>query len=118
MPDPSGQWNVRLAARAEKDLREIISWTAEQFGEKQARVYAGTLSAAIVALKGGPDLLAVRRRGEIGSGICTLHVARGGRKGRHLLVFRAAPDRARTVDVLRVLHDAMDLPSRLTPEDR
>jgi plasmid stabilization system protein ParE len=53
MPDPSGQWNVRLATRAEKDLREIVAWTAEQFGEKQARVDAGTLSAAIVVLKGG-----------------------------------------------------------------
>jgi plasmid stabilization system protein ParE len=60
MPDPSGQWNGRLATRAEKDLREIVAWTAEQFGEKQARVYAGTLSAAIVALKGGPDILARR----------------------------------------------------------
>jgi len=115
--ESSGQWTVRLAARAEQDLREVVSWTAEHFGEQQARAYAGILSAAIRALQGGPAIPTVRRREDIGPGICMLHVARGGRKGRHVLVFRPAPDNPRCVEVLRVLHDAMDLPSRLTAGD-
>ncbi|WP_081630747.1 type II toxin-antitoxin system RelE/ParE family toxin [Thioalkalivibrio sp. ALE16] len=118
MNESSGQWTVRLAARAEQDLREVVSWTAEHFGEQQARAYAGTLSAAIRALQGGPAIPTVRSREDIGPGICTLHVARAGRKGRHMLVFRPASDNPRCVELLRVLHDAMDLPGRLTPGDR
>ena len=40
-------WKVLLAAAAEADFRDIIRWTAEEFGDAQARVYAETLSAAI-----------------------------------------------------------------------
>ena len=42
---------------------------------------------------------------------CTLHVARKGRKGPHFVVFRVAPSRSeQVIDVLRLLHDSMDLP--------
>ncbi len=44
-------------------------------------------------------------------GVMALHVARGGRKGRHIVLCRVgAPANPPVIDVLRVLHDAMDLP--------
>ena len=47
----------------------------------------------------------------------TLHVARGGRKGRHLILFRIDPTAPTpTIDVLRLLHDAMDIARNLPPE--
>ena len=103
-------WRVRLTAAAESDIRKILQWTAERFGLAQARIYSETLTRAIQALTAGPHLAGSRRRDEIVGGLFTLHVARGGRKGRHLVLYRVGDSGARsTIDVLRLLHDSMDL---------
>jgi plasmid stabilization system protein ParE len=47
-------WIVRLTAAAEADYQNILAWTSVQFGDLQARVYADTLSAALVELTAGP----------------------------------------------------------------
>ena len=107
-------WTIRLAAAAEQDFREILRWTAENFGRRQAGAYARTLSIALHDLARGPSIMGARRREDIGLGIHTLHVARKGRKGRHLLVFRvASPPSKQVIDVLRLLHDSMDIPRHL-----
>ncbi len=107
-------WTIRLAAAAEKDFREILRWTVENFGRGQARTYARTLSNALHDLALGPAIMGTRRREDIGLGIHTLHVARKGRKGRHFVVFRVASSRSeQVIDVLRLLHDSMDLPRHL-----
>ena len=110
------RWTVRLTAAAEADFREILRWTVAQFGETQARVYAETLSAAITDLAAGPTVIGTRERNNIAKGLFTLHVARKGRKGRHFAMFRIGQDRDREViEILRVLHDAMDLQRHLPP---
>jgi len=39
---------------------------------------------------------------------------RQGRKGRHIVLFRVGPDQDReAIEVLRILHDAMDLQRHL-----
>jgi toxin ParE1/3/4 len=104
------RWVVRLTAAAEADYQNIIAWTLEQFGDLQARAYADTLSAALAELASRPTTVGAKERSEIGKGLFTLHVARGGRKGRHFVLFRIVPDRAQSrIEVLRLLHDAMDL---------
>jgi toxin ParE1/3/4 len=100
-------WTVRLAAQAELDFVEILAWTVENFGETQADIYAETLTLAIEALHDGPLLAGTQARDEFEPGIRTLHVARRGKKGRHFVVFRQTEDRC--IDVLRFLHDGMDL---------
>ena len=111
-------WAVRLTAAAETDFEDVLHWTVGQFGEAQARVYAETLSAAVEALTAGPTVLGAKARDDIGKGLFTLHVARQGREGRHFVVFRAGKDQGREViEVLRLLHDAMDLPRHLPPLD-
>ncbi len=107
-------WSVWLTATAEADFEHIIDWTSEQFGEKQARIYAETLSSAIAALASGPATIGARERTEIVKGLFTLHVAREGRKGRHFVLFRTGADKERRViEILRLLHDAMDLPGHV-----
>ena len=114
MTEAEGIWSVRLAETAEVDFQNIIDWTLEQFGDKQARVYAETLSDALEALAAGPRAIGVRERADIAKGLFTLHVARAGRKGRHFVLFRVhAGQQRRWIDVLRLLHDAMDLPSNI-----
>ena len=108
-------WQVRLASQAEQDLFDIILWTAENFGTKQAEHYAETIALAIEALHDGPDILGSKVRDEIGMGIRTLHVARQGRKGRHFVAFSVSE--GHIINILRLLHDSIDLAIHL-PEDQ
>jgi len=103
-------WTVRLTKTAESDYQSIIAWTIRNFGDLQARIYADTLSAALVALAAGPSTVGAKERSEVGKGVFTLHVARGGRKGRHIVLFRVGSDEhRRQIEVLRLLHDSMEL---------
>lgn len=105
------QWSVVLAPNATTDFAQILRWTQHHFGPRQARTYRMTLREAITALCSGPDIIGARQRDDLGPGIHTLHVARNGRKGRHFIVFRISG--GATIDVLRLLHDSMDLGDHL-----
>jgi len=115
-------WIVRLTDAAEGDFQDILRWTVVHFGEAQARSYAETLSAAIEALAVGPTIPGATQRQDIAEGLVTLHVARKGKKGRslgrHLVLFRVGLDqKQQAIEVLRILHDAMDLQRHLPPDD-
>jgi toxin ParE1/3/4 len=104
------QWAVRFTATAEADFQNIIDWTLREFGDRQARIHTDTLAAALTALAEGPTAVGAEERSEIRRGLFTLHVARGGRKGSHFVLFRVGPNEPQHyVEVLRLLHDAMDL---------
>jgi len=105
-------WRVCLAQGAGRDFFSILHWTTEQFGQRQARVYETTLRSALKELANGPDVVGSRARPEMGSDISSLHVARKGRNGRHLVVFRTHEE-AKMIEVLRILHDSMDLARHL-----
>jgi toxin ParE1/3/4 len=107
----SAVWAVRLAEKAEHDLLDALVWTTDQFGALQADDYLETLTLALEALTDGPNIVGSKVRDDIGLGIRTLHVARLGRKGRHLVVFRFAD--GQVIDVIRLLHDSMDLAKHL-----
>jgi toxin ParE1/3/4 len=107
----SSVWAVRLAEKAEHDLLDALVWTTDQFGALQADEYLETLTLALEALTDGPNIVGSQVRDDIGLGIRTLHVARLGRKGRHLVVFRISAGQA--IDVIRLLHDSMDLAKHL-----
>jgi toxin ParE1/3/4 len=104
-------WAVRLAEKAGHDLLDALVWTTDQFGALQADDYLETLTLALEALTDGPNIVGSKVRDDIGLGIRTLHVARLGRKGRHFVIFRIAD--AQTIDVIRLLHDSMDLAKHL-----
>ena len=109
------RWTIRLAEAAGQDDQAILRWTVENFGRAQARTYAKTLNSALQDMAQGPDVIGARLREDIGPDIHTLHVARHGRKGRHFVVFRISPSPdASIIEVLRLLHDSMDLPRHLT----
>lgn len=104
-------WKIEQTSRAKQDHAGIIRWTAEHFGLHQARIYNETLNRALAALRDGPDTLGVKQRDDLAPGILSLHVAQGGRKGRHFIVFRIRDECC--IEVLRLLHDSMDLSSHL-----
>ena len=103
-------WTIRISHAADADVSNILAWTAERYGRRQARTYASTLTSAIAALTDGPTVAGVRARDDVVRGLLTLHVARGRRLGRHIIVFRARElGTERVIEILRVLHDVMDL---------
>ena len=80
----------------------------------QARIYAETLTLAITALTEGPAVAGARYREDLGKRLMSLHVARLGRKGRHFVIFRTRRRGGNeVVEVLRLLHDSMDLARHL-----
>jgi toxin ParE1/3/4 len=112
------EWRVRLTETVQEDFQEILLWTRDQFGLDQAWIYADTLSVALEDLCAGPGVLGVKARGEIGPNLFTLHVARKGRKGRHFVMFQAVlAHGSNVIDVLRILHDSMDLQRHLPSDD-
>jgi toxin ParE1/3/4 len=110
-------WTTRLSAAARNDFDEIVDWTLDQLGEAQATAHARALTALTGDLDEGPSQPGVKKRPEIGRGMFTLHIARRGPKGRHFVVFRVVGRRTKTLEVLRLLHDAMDLPRHLPPAE-
>ncbi|MDY0074211.1 MAG: type II toxin-antitoxin system RelE/ParE family toxin [Thauera sp.] len=105
-------WNAHLTDQAAQDIESILDWTYGQFSKRQMDAYTDVINDALEALAEGPQLHDVRRRPELGNGVATLHVARQGRKGRHLLVFRVHAQDG-VIEVLRILHDSMDLARHL-----
>jgi toxin ParE1/3/4 len=97
-------------------MKDDLIWTAERFGQRQVRAYAKTLSKAITALSAGPSVAGAKTRDDIGNGVMTLLVARARRKGRHFIVFRRADLDQDELEVLRILHDALDLPNHFGGE--
>ncbi|MFZ2854846.1 MAG: type II toxin-antitoxin system RelE/ParE family toxin [Rhodocyclaceae bacterium] len=104
------RWVVRLAAAADSDFKHVLRWTVEHFGSLQAQRYAEVVSSALTDLTAGPEIIGARQREELGADLFILHVTRKGRKGRHFIVFRMqVANGQNSIDVLRILHDSMDL---------
>jgi len=108
------RWRIRLSVAAERDFEHILETTRETFGERQLQTYRAALIEALAALEAGPNIAGSKARNEILPDLRTLHVARKGRRGRHLILYRAAP--GNIIDVSRILHERMDLARYLPPE--
>jgi plasmid stabilization system protein ParE len=72
------QWRVRLGFVAEVDFANILKWTTENFGARQAAIYRDTLVRAIGELANGPDVPGSKARDDIMSALRPLHVAQHG----------------------------------------
>jgi toxin ParE1/3/4 len=101
-------------------LAAILRDSRERFGDEAQRRYERLLNAALRELAADPQRAGARAAEGSAADIWLYHsrhtrqrmlgVDRVGRP-RHILVYRVAGDGVR---LLRVLHDAMDLPEHLT----
>jgi toxin ParE1/3/4 len=96
-----------LTARAEREIRATLRFTASRWGAMQAESYRALISDAFAALLADPRTPRSRDRDEIRPGVRTLPIARAGRPVRHLVVYRISE--AGDIEVLRFLHDSMEL---------
>ncbi|MSP84022.1 MAG: type II toxin-antitoxin system RelE/ParE family toxin [Alphaproteobacteria bacterium] len=113
---------LRVTAPAVADIEDVLLWSHERFGETGRRRYEALIGFALSDLAADPTRPTAQARPEIASEILTYHlrhgrtrVRRGGgivHRPRHFIVFRLRP--SDTVQVLRLLHDSMDLAGALT----
>ncbi len=115
MSSPRRAWDVRLSFAAEADLENIVLWTADQFGEKQARAYESVLKNALSSLRESPTIAGARPQPEIAQGLYSIHAARSSRRARHFIFFHVVNDG--WIEVVRVLHDGMDFRQHLLPDE-
>ncbi len=104
-------WTVRLSAEVENDFYSILDYTIETFGERQADPYKTLIQEALSTLSSGPEAPGSKTRNDIQAGLRSLHISSPGRRGQHFIIYSAAPDNL--IVVLRILHDAMDLPRHI-----
>jgi toxin ParE1/3/4 len=104
-------------ARALRDFQDCILWSARNFGKQAAYRYKVLLEVAILDLGENADPIGSDSIEEFNGSVRKYHLrhsrknaAVGGlivKKPRHFIVYRVNGD---TLEILRVLHDRMDLP--------
>ena len=98
---------LELSRRALNDLDAISDFTAERWGTAQSAHYVATLYAACERLARNPGI--GRSRAGIAPNRLTYSV------GRHVIVYEATA-RGTGIEVLRILHQKMDIAARLATE--
>lgn len=101
---------VVILSRAQAQIADVLSYTLEQFGEAKYLEYRELIELALQTLETTP--MAGKHHPEIHPEAWTYHIARPGRKARHLLLYRIRAD----VEVARFLYDAMHLPRQRPKE--
>lgn len=111
-PRRGKDWKPQLARLAQRDYANIAEWTEENFGVRQADVYAELIDNALDRLAADPFALPSRNRDtDLGNGYRTIRIAK---QGRHILVYRIEAER---VLIVRILHDSMELSRHLPGEE-
>lgn len=103
MAKKKSQLSLHLTNRALEDINTIALWSKEKFGKKVADDYVGKIEAALSRILTNPNL--IRPQPKFHS---TLQFYR---MERHVLVCETAVENR--IIVLTVVHESMDLLSRL-----
>jgi len=101
-----------ISASARRDVSDALMYTSQRWGPRQRRLYRSLIQQALDTLLVDPLAPASRARDDIAPGIRIFHIARHGRPARHFVVYTVMPQG--DVRVIRLLHDAMDLPDTLS----
>ena len=111
---------LRVTATAAADITEVLARSEGEFGPSASGRCARLIAVAFDQLRAGEPPGSLARK-ELGPGVRTFHLrlcpVGGGasdriRTPRHLIAYRAE---ARSVVVLRLLHERMDLPRQIPP---
>jgi toxin ParE1/3/4 len=115
----------RLSPQAERDIEAILEWSHEEFGERVRHRYGALLTQAILDVAEDPERLGSQARPKIAAGARTYHIRLSRdrvaksvgriRQPRHFLLYQVRGSR---VEIIRVLHDGMDLERHLPTEYR
>jgi toxin ParE1/3/4 len=132
-PESSGERSagvvrLRIASTAKDDIEDLLAWSEERFGVAARERYQDLLARALMDIAGDVARPGVRIRPELGLNVFSYHfffsregaTRRSGHakvkvlRPRHFLVGRIAEPGL--VDILRVLHDSMEVSLHLPDE--
>jgi toxin ParE1/3/4 len=113
-------YTLRLSNSALADIENILEWTVGAFGVIGCQRYEALIETALVHLSTDPSRPGVKQRKDLGKEIYTYHLSSSRlkpqrtatqvAKPRHFIVFSIT---GQTINVARLLHDAMDLAQHL-----
>lgn len=111
--------SYEVTQHARADIVGILITSYDKFGWRIRNGYEELITSAIDAIVEDPDRIGVQERPDLGRGICAWHLrlsrdsvpedVRRIITPRHIVFSREAGD---DVQILRVLHEAMDLPGQ------
>lgn len=101
------KYEVKITAPAFADIRAIASFTFEQWGQEQARLYMSQIDNKIQALEHDPDL--GRERYGLPKAI------KGCKSGSHIIFYRV---KNRVIFIMRILHQSMDHGRHIGSDDQ
>ncbi len=93
----SHKFQLELSSRARADIQNVLAYTVETWGERQAYEYGAVLDNALATIEQTPKI--GHAKPDLQAGILCY------RAGQHLIFYRIDGS---TVYVLRVLHSRMD----------
>ena len=100
---------VVRSPRARRDITDVLRYTSDRWGTAQALEYRALIEEALVAIANDPHR--GRSRVDVRPGILAFHIRQRGRPARHIVFYRLGAEG--TVELVRVLHDAMDFERHL-----
>jgi toxin ParE1/3/4 len=117
--------SLQVSDRARADIRDIVLFSREQFGEKAAVRYSALIEQAILDLREDVFHAGTHRVPEVGQNIYVYRLSSSRRNvrrslgrvkyPRHLVVLRVMRDDS--IEIIRLLHESMELPPDLPAAD-
>ncbi|WP_166365099.1 type II toxin-antitoxin system RelE/ParE family toxin [Pseudomonas akapageensis] len=115
-----GKYRISQDARA--DIIDILQYSQAQFGHEARRRYQGPILAALNDIASEPDRIGSSPRDEIAPGLRSLHLfhcrSRSSvdkvQRPRHIVFYRLCD--GDVIEVVRLLHDAMEVRLHLPVE--
>ncbi|WP_206476473.1 type II toxin-antitoxin system RelE/ParE family toxin [Microbacterium sp. KRD172] len=111
-----------LAPAARADIVDALEWSVKNFGDTVRDGYEALIIAAINLIRDDPTVLGSRERDDLATGLRTLHLracrdevspaVRRIASPRHFVVYRQV---GKVIQVVRLLHEAMDIPAQRIP---
>lgn len=114
----------RFAPAALQDVRNVLKWSEENFGEAAAARYRALIKQAVRDIGANPEMPGSKERSEImieGARTYHLSLSRSNvigstvKEPRHFLLYRR---RGEMIEIARILHDAHELERHLPQEYR
>lgn len=104
-------WRIRLAATTKRQIADVLAKTLDEFGERKHAEYLELIGLALEEIAADPAGPRSATRAELHPDARTFHIARAGKRARHIFVYRIRP--GGWIDVGRFLYDGMDLARHL-----
>lgn len=116
-------YEIDLTPAARVDIVDALGWSLENFGESVRDGYNALIFATLDAIGSNPNLVGSHDRSDLAAGLRMVHLRTGRDEvspavrriasPRHFVVYRQVDE---VVQVVRLLHDAMDISARRIPE--